>query len=100
MIKYLVKAISEATEENKNFAGKVTTNYYGKGDYLVSTDDELIWNAPKGLSTYFVSEYGYDRVCDAKRCWSYKNAENDKWWRTTCFIVKVEVSGTDVREID
>lgn len=100
MIKYLVKSISKATEENKNFAGKVSTYYHGKGDYLVSTDNELIWNAPKSLSPYFVSEYGYDRLCDAKRCWSYKNPENDKFWKTTCSIVKVEVSATDVQEID
>lgn len=91
MKKYLVKVAQTATEENVNFANAVYTHYYGKNDELLKTDDPNIWNAPKEFIPYFVEKYGYNRKCDAKRCWSYKNPENSKWWKSTASIVEVEI---------
>jgi len=38
-----------------------------------------------------IKEYGYDRVCDAKRSWNYNNPQNDDRWHTNVQIVEYEV---------
>lgn len=95
MIKYLVKSVSRATDANKNFKGVVTTDYIGKGDKCIGTDNPNLWhvpivNNPAEIGTYWLDEYGYNRECDAKRCWSYKNPENNNSWQTRVEIVAVE----------
>ena len=88
MFKYIVKQVSVATEENKNFRGMVSIGYYGKdqklighyGSFAKEMHDEM------ELTNYAIKEFGYDRLCDAKRSWIYKNPENTKYWQSTVEI--------------
>ncbi len=43
---------------------------------------------------FLVHEYGYNRACDAKRSWLYKNpAKNREFWEDEIIeIIKVEVN--------
>lgn len=95
MKKYLVKEIYTATEANENFKGNVHTTWCGKGDYLIATTDKELWNTThvndvSEIDPYWLNEYGYNRLCDAKRNWSYKNPENSKYWTATAEIIEVE----------
>ncbi len=84
---YLVKQVSTATPENPNFAGAVHTSYYGKGDTIIASDDPYI-NRP--LNEWWVKEYAYTRLCDAKRNWTFNHPENTKYWTSTVEIEEVE----------
>lgn len=89
MKKYLVKETSIATEDNPSFAGQTAISWMGKGDTIlkhVSPDGK----SDCDLLRYTLDDYGYDRECDAKRNWTYKNPENDKYWTSTVEIVEVE----------
>ena len=90
---YIIRTISKATEFNKNFAGQTHTYYYGKAQELIAaygTHDAYI---DRNLSAWWIKEYGYSRLCDAKRSWMLKNPENSKWWNTVSEIIPVEVDG-------
>lgn len=86
--KYLVKSTSTATDENPNFKGEVHVYYYGKGDTLCGAS-EITGLFP--LCSYMIEEYGYSRACDAKRCWSFNNPQNDKFWKTEVEIVELGI---------
>lgn len=86
MVKYIIKITSVATPENPSFAGKTCTYFYGKGGVTLGADDE--WNKMP-LWENGVRLHGYDRLCDAKRNWSYKNPENTKYWKSTAEIMEV-----------
>ena len=92
MIKYLVKSTSVATPENRNFAGETSIYYYGKkGEVLcVEGDHAKRCHDERPMWMWGVREYGYDRISDAKRNWSFKNPQNDEYWKTTVEIVEVE----------
>ena len=92
MKKYLIKSVSTATKENPNFAGSAVTYWHGKACTLVASEGASYcgWKDLE-MNSYFVKESGYDRLCDAKRSWLYKNPENNKNWRTEVEIVAVEV---------
>lgn len=93
MIKYLVNEVSIATEENVNFKGQYSNKFYGKGDKCVAhtgTHAEAVHDLEE-LNDWNIKEYGYDRMCDAVRNWTYKNPENSKWWKSTVCILKFEV---------
>lgn len=85
---YVVKVVSVATKENPNFASKRLVSYYGKGGHLIDTCDMYIRSA-NGLRKYNLMNYGYNRLCDAKRSWVYKNPENTKYWKSTTEIIKM-----------
>ena len=89
MKKYIVKSVSTATEENQSFKGEVHVYYHGKGDELIGT--EGVEMLKRDLTNWSIKKYGYDRLCDARRCYSYKYPENTKYWRTSVEIVEVEI---------
>lgn len=93
MTKYIVKVTSVATPENPTFAGESNTYYYGRGGEVlcVEGDHAKRTHNERPMWDWGVRKYGYDRLCDAKRNWSYKNPENSKYWRSTAEIVEVEV---------
>ena len=92
MKKYLIKSVLTATKENPNFAGAVITYWHGKGEKVVASEGNALcgWEDVK-MIPYYVNEYGYNRLCDAKKSWCYKNPENSKNWTTKVEIVTVEV---------
>ena len=83
---YLIKSVSTATPQNENFAGEVHTSIFGKNDYTLYRETPDGWCNCNLLAPYWVKEYGYKRLCDAKRNWCYKHPQNDKHWRTTVEI--------------
>jgi len=89
MKKYIVKIVSTATAENKNFAGEVHTYWNGKNDTLLGADAGTWLQIP--LYNGMIKENGYSRLCDAKRNWGYRNPQNDKNWTTEVEIVEVEL---------
>lgn len=92
MTKYIVKTTSYATENNKNFSGKMIYGLYGKNQKLLemggSYAEERFLDF--GMSTYMLREYGYNRECDAKKSWIYKNHENTEYWKSTAEIIAIE----------
>ena len=90
-IYYLIESISTATARNENFAGECHLYYHGKGDELLFADTGTAFADCNRLTPYFVREYGYKRLSDAKRNWSYKNPENSKSWTTETKIVRAVV---------
>ena len=89
---WFVKSVSTATCENKNFAGEVHTYIFGKGEFRLFEDvPGGFYNKDLTDCPYCVIEYGYKRICDAKRSYSYKNPQNDGSWRTAVKIVSVDV---------
>ena len=93
MKKYLVKVISRATEQNSNFVNQECISYYGKeqktlcrkGSHAIATGSVI------KMDNYLVKEYGYDRLCDAKRSYQFKHPENNKFWSSTSWIIEVEI---------
>ena len=89
---WFVKSVSTATDENKNFAGEVHTYIFGKNEFRLFEDvPGGFYNKDLTDCPYCVVEYGYKRLCDAKRAYSYKHPQNDNSWRTTVKIVSVDV---------
>ena len=88
MTKYLVKTVSTATAENENFAGEIHEYLHGKGETLIAASGDPWIN--REAYPAMIREYGYNRACDAKRAWSYRNPENTKWWQSTVEIIAVE----------
>lgn len=90
---YLVKETSIATEENQNFKGQESITYHGLGDRVIAhygTHAEAIHDLHE-LNQYMILTFGYSRLCDAKRNWSYKNPGNSKYWKSKAEIVEFEV---------
>lgn len=89
---WFVKSVSTATPENRNFAGEVHTYIFGKEEFRMFEDvPGGFYNKDLTDCPYCVIEYGYKRLCDAKRSYSYKNPQNDEAWRTAVKIVSVDV---------
>ena len=86
MIKYAVRQTHRATDNNPNYAGQTAISWYGKaqqmlgyqGDHAeavhMAVDDERI--------RFMASLYGYDRECDARRSWVFKNPDQSGFWCT------------------
>ena len=83
--RYIIKSVCTATPENDNFSGVVCTYYYGKEDRLIGSDDPYF-----GYPLYGVKLYGYTRLGDAKRNYTFRNSQNDKWWKREVSIETVE----------
>lgn len=88
MKKWLVKETSVATEQNPNFAGKVTVGYFGKGDECLKLEG-CGWEDYDHIR-HMLEEYGYNREADARRNWTYRNPENTEYWKSTVEIVEVK----------
>lgn len=92
MIKYLVKEISTATAENPNFAGQTSIYYFGKGERILAKEGTHGTDYNFNHIDWMINEYGYSRLCDAKRAYAYKNPENSKFWTSTVEIVEIEIA--------
>ena len=97
MTKYIIKITDVAKNSNPYFAGATHVYYYGKKEELVG--DETFNNNDFFLIgmdyfNFLVHKYGYNRECDAKKSWLYKNpAKNREFWEDEVIeIIKVEVS--------
>lgn len=93
MKKFIVKTTSYATNENPNFKGQVSIGYYGKNQKLIGHEGshaEANYTTML-MSNYFIEEYGYNRLCDAKKSWIFKNPENTKFWKTTVEVVQMDI---------
>ena len=96
MKKYLVKITSVATKENPIFAGEIDINYYGRGESHIAHEGnhgDGIYRIGKleDINSYWIEKDGYNRECDAKRSYMYKNPENTKYWKSTAEIITVEI---------
>lgn len=96
MVKYIIKTYSKATKDNPNFANEDFTAYYGKNQKLigyVGSHAEHVKSVLE-LNNYNILNYGYNRECDAKRSWIYKNPERNSpyWTPDELEIIKVEVN--------
>lgn len=92
MKKYIIKSVSRATDKNLNFKGDVQTWYHGKGQKTLGAyfceNGEFKVHQP--MIPAFIEEYGYDRLCDARRSWTFNNPENTEFWETEVEIVEYE----------
>lgn len=96
---FIVKVTSKATPDNKNFAGEVHIDYFGKdqksiGSYVSKDGGEFVAVDP--LTQWCIEEYGYTRLCDARRSWIYKNGNTlntfpngASYWEDSVEIVEV-----------
>ena len=95
MKKYFVKVIATATDDNPNFAGMVEKSLYGKDQKLLESKGEvstLLGTTYRAHNDMF-EEYGYNRLCDAKKSWIYKNFEKpdfEQFWTNKVSIVEKE----------
>ena len=95
MKKYFVKVIATATDDNPSFAGMVEESLYGKDQKLLESMGEVasLLGTSYKASTFEFAEYGYNRLCDAKKSWIYKNFEKpdfEKFWTNKVSIVEKE----------
>ena len=106
MTKYLVRVSMVATDANPNYAGETSIAYYGKGQQTVANLGTHPVNAhyEQPLNDYMIGEYGYNRLCDAKRsyflsedCISWDEKHNEYWTVTDRTIVSFEVEEKGVR---
>lgn len=89
---YFVKEVSTATPENKNFAGQVHTYIKGKDNFRLFEDVPDGWyNKDLTDCPYCIREYGYKRICDAKKNYTYKHPENSWSWTTKVKIVSIDI---------
>ena len=77
---YLIKVTYVAKEDNPNFAGQTQIWYSGKG--TKSIEEQY-------LTQWWTENYGYSRLCDAKRSWELKNQGDELYWFKTCEVVEV-----------
>ena len=93
MKKYIVKETSYATEANYNFKGQISICYFGKGSEIIAMEGSHAeaTHTTKKMDNYMVKEYGYNRLCDAKKSYVYKHPENTKHWKSFAEIVEVEI---------
>ena len=92
MTKYVIKVVSTAKDSNPSFAGDVNIYYYGKAQCLLVSKNRYENNLP--YLDIMSANYGYNRECDAKKSWIYRNpAKNREFWEDEVIeIIKVEVN--------
>lgn len=90
---YLVKAVLKATDNNPTFKGMEKINYYGKDCKRLASFGSAteVFHTAQDFYRHEVAEYGYKRVCDAKRNYIYNNVQNDKYWKGEAFIEEMEI---------
>ena len=96
MKRYLVKLSCKATENNPNFAGETLICYYGKNQEMIGREGTHYPQENFIVTHHSLMEYGYKRMCDARRCWRYKNSNTELeerlgMWQNKAEIIEVEV---------
>ena len=94
MKRYFVKETSISTENNPRGANHISVTLFGKGDEMLKHESTFPGSDNFDLMWFKAEEYGYKRLSDAKRNWSYKNPQNDKMWRSKVEIIEVNMYGT------
>ena len=93
---YVVKLIAKATDDNLMFKGQTHVYYYGKDQNMIGSECSGDWIDTGGIVKWKLKEYGYKRLCDAKRSWVYNNPTCKSairpWyeWNETTEIIEVE----------
>lgn len=93
MKKYLVKVTYTATENNKNFAGETHVYYEGKeektiGKVKINSIGKVV---DSDYFLWWLDEYGYNRVCDAKRNYHFHNPTEESINGVVMWEKKVEI---------
>ena len=100
---YLIKIHAVATPDNPSFAGEEAFYYEGKEGYTLKATGSHIekdqWNPfPKDYSVADIREYGYKRLCDAKRVanlrkqWYNEPKSYPYYWEDTVTIIAEAVA--------
>ena len=89
MKKYLVKETSTATPSNPNYAGDISIYYFGKAERMIAREGTHLPYDNFDHTEWLIADYGYNRVCDAKRAYAYKHPENTEFWTSEVEIVEV-----------
>ena len=90
-MKFVIKVIAKATEDNTKYFGQNHISYYGKGEKLIGLKETI--DHEKDL----IEAYGYNRKCDAVRMKNHlTKVLNDMTalgnkWRYELSIVTFEV---------
>lgn len=79
---FFVKEVAKAKDDNPTFAGQGCVTLWGKGDQWVERYGEYAEKTQtvKQFDPWFGREYGYKRICDAKRSYVYKNHDPERYW--------------------
>ena len=88
---WFVKTVTRPTEQNTNHAGEEHIHIFGKGEKMLFAQTGDPWIDRDWMTPHNVLEYGYKRVCDAKRAYAYKNPERSEYWYERPQIVSVEM---------
>lgn len=88
MIKYVIKVVSTAKDNNPSFAGDVITYYYGKAQQILVSKNRYENNL--SYLDVMAANYGYDRECDAKKSYIYKTRfDEEEFWTSVTTIEKI-----------
>ena len=86
---YIVKVVTKAKPNHPNTPGVENTYYYGKGETMIGyncKDNSFssldVWD----YTEWQVKEYGYRRLCDAKRAVKAHD-RTEKYWDVTVTII-------------
>ena len=88
---YLVKATQTEKDGNERISW-----YYGKDQKLLKSEGhkaEDSWLDFDWINEHTLNEYGYKRLCDAKRSYSFKNAHDTEKWVASVEIVTYGMFG-------
>lgn len=88
MKRYLVKLTCTATENNKNFPGKVLTYYYGKNNFTLENPIHINSMARYwGYTTKAAATQGFkshQRMAEAETSRGF--------WKDTCELLEIELA--------
>lgn len=99
---YAVKSIETATPLNDNFPGAVHTYIVGKEDFDLLAKGAGLWYDVNRLTSGFVRDFGYRRMCDVVRNYTYRHpGARSPYWSRSVSIVRLLICDDDtVRVIE
>lgn len=92
-VRYIIKVIAKAKDNNPNFAGKTNIYWYGKGQTLLAKDLQVPVVEIVTLTNYCIEYYGYKRMYDAIRAakfWDEYNEDPKSYWAYSTEIILKE----------
>lgn len=92
-VRYIIKVIAKAKDNNPNFAGKTNVYWYGKGQVLLAMDEQAPTVEIVTLTNYCIECYGYKRQRDAIRAakfWNEYTAKYENFWTYSTEIISKE----------
>jgi len=78
---YFVKEVMKARGNNPNYAGQECVTLWGKQDQWIERYGSYAESTytVKQFNPYLGLDYGFKRICDAKRSYIYKHPEERYW---------------------